>query len=389
MWSLPDSFEKFVLSVPENRPCGQREYNQLTALSVESQYICGTVSPGQWDFDHPPMPVKRVVSYLNLTSIPQFARYRKVDTLKIDLKNDNICFNTYLKILESLTQLQGVRHLELYGSMVKSCPPRILKRLKLLAPLFEQLESLKLYGIGDDVLSTIPTKLPRLKELTMVRVAWQTLSRFELPELCTLKVTFLNGVSRISAITEQFPSLRSLSICRSEEASITLGEEMRELESLQLVGIGTLDLCGIAESKLHTLQISDCDFDPTPLGKAEKLEVLSVRHCCLERPIPRLTQPDLYELTLEDCGIADAGFIGRLPSLQVLDLRSNQITCRLLEETDCYPEPVTFLEHLPSLMMLSMDFAVLDQLNRYCKPFARRFEKKCAGWELENQYFVK
>lgn len=389
MWNLPDSFEKVMFSVSENRPCDERQYDRLTALSVESDYIRGTVSPYKPDCNTPKAPDKRVVSYLNLASIPQFARYRNVDTLKLHLKDDNICFHTYLKIIEGLAQLSGVKHLELYGSLLNSCSPRLLKRLKLLAPLFEQLESLKLCGIGADVLSVIPAKLPRLKELETGESDWATLSRFDLPGLCTLRVNSLRGLSRISAITEQFRSLRSLSICQSKEKCLTLGEELRELESLELTDIGTLDICGIAESKLHTLKISDCDLDPTPLCKAETLEVLSVKRCCMEQPMPLLTQPDLYELILEDCCISNTAFIGQLPSLQLLDLRGNHIACRLGEESDHYPEPVAFLEHLPSLLVLSMDSAVLDRLNRYCRPFARRFEKRCARWELENQYFAK
>lgn len=389
MWSLPDSFEKVMFSVPEHRPCDECEYNRLTALSVESNYIGGTVQPRKQDRSNPKAPDKRTVSYLDLTGIPQFARYSKVETLKVYLEENSLRFSTYLKILEGLVQLEGVRHLELYGNLPNRCSPRVLKRLQLLAPLFEQLESLKLCGVDADALSRLPTKLPRLRELEMGQADWQTLSRLDLPGLCTLRVNNLKGVSRISAITEKFRALKTLSVDRSKGDCIALGEEPGELEALELSHLCTLDLGGIAKSKLHTLKISDCDLDPTPLGEAERLEVLSVRRCCLEQPMPPLTQPDLYELAVEDCCIADAEFIRHLPSLQVLDLRGNQIVCRLQEEIDHYPAPVAFLEHLPGLLMLSMDFAVLDLLSRYCKPFMRRFEKRCAGWESENQYFAK
>lgn len=388
IFQLPTMFERSVLSVSAHRPLTQEDYNLVTALSVEPGYLQGTAMPLKNSPHAPVLPRKNGISYLSLDRTPDFSRYHKVEKLSLYLKEDPVSLNCYLKILEALPQLTGVKHLELYSGSKLSRSQRILKRLKSLSGLFEQLEILKIHASPYALAEFLPAKLPRLKTLQLATADWQTLSALELPQLTELTLHTASGMPDISAIAERFPALSHLCIRQSSDACIRLGNGLQGLESLQLEKVCTVDLDGIADSNLRCLQLSDCDFDPTPLQEAAQLEQLTVKRCLLEQPMPPLTQPDLYQLDLQECDITDLAFLEDLPHLQVLDLLGNRIPCPLDEETNDYPTAYRFLAKMPDLLMLTMEHPVLEALT-HCKPFANRFQKRNEQWQLENTYIAR
>ena len=282
------------------------------------------------DLDSTIKAVDLVIKAADSASLPLLIQY-SLQVLILRKANASEYININ-RLLDGITSMRDLEHLQLPGWGIRNLPGRI-----------GALKNLRFLNLAENALTTLPDEIVELKKLTTLVLTFNEIKRLpagieELENLISLRLNY----NRLDSLPRQIGELRSLSLLDLNFNTIkSLPAEIGRLKNLTILF-------------LYFNRLNDL---PPQIGELKSLSILTLQGNQLKALPPQIGElTNLITLNLEHNQLINLPpEIGKLKQLKTLILTRNKLTT--------LPTEVNKLKNLKNLYLGQNPISMADQNN--------------------------